>query len=269
MANLLRRAKWGLVRVLGDFGFDLERDVRSGRLKLRKRLRLGHDHLKDVATILGRDLRVILDIGANVGQSAVAFRSAFPNARIVSVEPDPGAFEQLRANTATLSGVELLQSAIGDAAGEATFYRHQFDQTNSLLPRAAGADEFVVSAEFMKPIGEITVPVTTVDAICRERGIEEIDFLKSDTQGYEMKVLDGARELLERRAIKAIYVEVCFVPMYEQQPLFQQLYDYLYVRGYRLVGIYESGYATHFYQVGGNALFIREDLGSRHTTGEK
>jgi FkbM family methyltransferase len=258
----VKHAKWGIVRTLAKAGFDLERDL-FGRLRIRKQLRLGNDHLRDLTAILGRDLRVILDIGANIGQSAVAFRNAFPVARIVSVEPDPSAFEQLTANTMEMHGVERIQSAVGDAPGEAKFYRNQSDQTNSLLPNAAGAEDFLVSAELIKPIGEIVVPVTTIDEICRERGITEVDLLKTDTQGYEQKVLDGAKALLERRGVKAIYIEVCFVPMYEGQPLFQHLYDYLYLRGYRLVEIYESSFATHFYQVGGNALFIREDLGVR------
>jgi len=263
MGTFVRHAKWRIVKILGDLGFDLGRDLSTGRLLLRRRLVLGRDHLDDIAKILGRDLHMILDIGANIGQSAVGFRKAFPNAHIISVEPDPGTFEQMRANTASLTNIELVQNAVGDVPGEATFYRYHADQTNSILPKAADVDQYLVSSELMKPAGEISVPVTTVDEICRARGISQVDLLKSDTQGYELKVLEGARELLGRGGAKAIYVEVCFVPFYEGQPLFPEIYQHLYSNGYRLVGIYESGHMTHFYQVGGNGLFIREDLGAR------
>jgi FkbM family methyltransferase len=261
---MLRRLKWQVVKTLGNLGYDLERDATSGRLGLHKRLQLGLDHLQDVATILGRpNVSCILDVGANVGQTAVDLRRHFPGSTIYSFEPDPGAFGALTRNVSQLERVEPINVALGSEAGTATFYLHKFDQTNSLLRNASGAEEFVVNQDLIASTGEISVPVSTVDDFCASRSIESIDLLKVDTQGYEMKVLEGADRMIREQRIRAMYLEVAFVPFYEGQALFQDLYRYVYERGFRMVGIYESGFRTHFYQVGGNALFIHQSLGKR------
>ncbi len=49
--------------------------------------------------------------------------------------------------------------------------------------------------------------LTTLDAFCRERRIEAIDFLKIDVEGAEHRVLEGARELLEAQKIDCIQFE--------------------------------------------------------------
>jgi hypothetical protein len=69
--------------------------------------------------------------------------------------------------------------------------------------------------------------------------------------------------MIKSLCIPIVYMEVCFVRYYEGQPLFPEVYEYLYDRGYRLVGLYETGFLTHFYQVGGNALFVHESVGAR------
>jgi len=60
-----------------------------------------------------RDVSFILDCGANVGYSAAYLLSRFPSARLLSVEPDPGNFEVLRANLAPYGdAARLLRSAV-------------------------------------------------------------------------------------------------------------------------------------------------------------
>ena len=59
-------------------------------------------------------------------------------------------------------------------------------------------------------------------------------------------------------AVALVHMEVSFVGYYEGQPLFAEIYQFLYDRGYRFVSLYESGFLTHCYLVGGNALFVHE-----------
>ena len=53
----------------------------------------------------------------------------------------------------------------------------------------------------------VPVSVTTLDAYCAEHGIAEIDFLKIDTEGHDLKVLRGARERFAARAIAIVQFE--------------------------------------------------------------
>ena len=77
-------------------------------------------------------------------------------------------------------------------------------------------------------------------------------------------MLRGAARMLSR-PIPLIYTEITFIRYYVGQPLFPDVYQYLYDHGYRMVGLYESGFLTHYYQVGGNALFVHEKHGKRRT----
>jgi hypothetical protein len=110
---------------------------------------------------------------------------------------------------------------------------------------------------------QIDVRVVTLDQFCAEHQIDRIDLLKVDAQGFELRVLNGARQLIERVAVPVIFLEVCFVRIYENQPLFPELYQYLFDRGYRLVWLYDTNFHTHFYSLGANAIFIHESLGRR------
>ncbi len=219
--------------------------------------------------ILGRPPACILDVGANDGETALRFSSAFPNATIYSFEPDPETFQRLVKRTGDVKNVHLVNAALGRTAGQTTLFRNRFDATNSLLRSAPGAQEFLVNPSLLDPVGSAVVKLDSVDHFCAQQDIVRIDVLKIDTQGYELEVLGGANQSLESRGVPLIYAEVSFVPYYEGQPLFDEVYRYAYSRGYRLVAIYESGYLTHYYQVGGNVLFVHESLGKRRRDGSK
>lgn len=58
------------------------------------------------------EVPTIIDGGANVGYSAVYFAQAFPQATVIAVEPDPGAFAMLKRNCATYSNIVPVQGAL-------------------------------------------------------------------------------------------------------------------------------------------------------------
>lgn len=53
----------------------------------------------------------------------------------------------------------------------------------------------------------ISVSVSTLDAYCQSHKIHRIDFLKIDTEGFEIQVLRGARSLIEQDAIDFVQLE--------------------------------------------------------------
>ena len=261
---LVRRVKRGILDTIAWAGYDVEKvPATIRRYRFLKRLRLGSDAFDDTKTILGGNVRCVFDVGAHVGQTAVRLAEQFREARIFSFEPDPDSYAKLQRLAEGCSRITAVNAAVGEADGAATFFVNRFDQTNSLMKTAPGAERHLVVQDGMVTEREIQVPVLTLDRFCAERQIDRIDLLKLDTQGYELQVLDGARGLLSRVAVPLIYLEVSFVRYYDGQPLFPEVYQYLYDRGYRMVWLYESGYQTHVYSVGANGLFVHESLGSR------
>ncbi|CAN5731227.1 hypothetical protein BH24ACI5_BH24ACI5_07870 [soil metagenome] len=259
-----RRVKRRILDLVARSGYDIEKIQGRGlRYRFMKRIRLGRDPLADSRRIHPGTIACVFDVGAHVGQSAALFSDTFRGADIHSFEPDPTSFAQLRTVAAAYPRVTAVNAAVGDRAGEATFFINRFSQTNSILRPRDGAGEFLVASDGLDVRQETRVPVITLDQYCAEHAIERVDLLKLDTQGYELRVLDGATSLIQRRAVPLIYLEVGFIPLYEQQPLFPEVYQYLYDRDYRLVWLYESSFHTHLFTIGANALFVDTAVGSR------
>ncbi len=264
VSSLTRRMKRTVLDAVLRAGYDVEKKPGSfPPYRFLKRLWLGHDPLSDITTILGNRIACVFDVGANVGQTAARFVSAFPRATIYSFEPDPHSFAELRALAGTTGRIEAINAAVGDADGSATFFVNAFRQTNSLLKTAPGASQYLLDPGGLALQSEARVPLLTIDRFCADRGIDRIDVLKLDVQGYEIRALDGARGMLTRLAVPLIYLEVCLVRIYEDQPLFPDIYRYLFDRGYRMVWLYENNFHTHFYSTGANAIFIHESIGER------
>lgn len=259
-----RRLKRALLDWAARWGYDVER--RPGTFppyRLLKRLTLGVDAFADVRTILGGDIRCVFDVGANEGQTATKLLDSFPRAQIYSFEPHEASFAELSKLADASPRLIATQAAVGDAAGTATFFVNKASVTNSLLKPAPGSDDYLVQPGGMDSVTEVRVPVVTLDGFCAARSLARIDLLKLDVQGFEIRALEGARELLSSGSVTFVYLEVSFVPTYEQQPLFPEVYQYLFDRGYRLVWLYETGFHTHFYSLGANGLFVMESIGAR------
>lgn len=191
----------------------------------------GIDAWRDLS-ILVPDATMVFDIGANIGQTIESISSRWPAARIVAFEPSPKSIEVLRSRFARSPNVELQQLAMGDAPGQAQFHLALKHSVNdSLLPTAWDEGTTVVN-----------VAVETVDRFCAQRQIGRIDVLKVDTQGYDLHVLRGAMQMLERRAIRAVLAEVAFIPMYVGQPGLRDLLAFGDEVGYEFMGLYEQTY---------------------------
>jgi FkbM family methyltransferase len=256
------RFKRAIHNVLSTLGYGVTRRL-DGSYEIERLLRFGADPIADVRQILGRPVGCVFDVGANVGHTALKYSAAFPGAAIYTFEPDREVFRQLQSAVRHLPHVHPVNAALGRAHGEATLFRSKFSETNSLRVKAAGAEQYVLDRASFDPVGSEVVDVMTVDDFCAAHHIDRIDLLKLDTQGHEIEVLAGAARMLSATSVPLIYAEVSFVPLYESQPLFPEVYQYLHVRGYRFVDLYESGFLTHYYQISGNALFVHESLGPR------
>jgi FkbM family methyltransferase len=235
----------------------VRRTLRPFGYEVRGLREIGVDPIRDLRRIFGtRAPAVIFDIGANTGQTAVRFARRFPDARIFSFEPDPQAFAALETNVASYPGVHTINAAVGDRDGKASFRINAENTTNSFLPTAEEAPRYW-AAESFRLQELVEVEVRSLDAFCADDGIDAVDLLKIDAQGYELRIFDGARRLLSRKAITCIYAELLFVPFYEGQAFYHQVCGRLAEHGYRLVGFYDPVYTREGYLSWCDGLFVR------------
>jgi len=143
-----------------------------------------------------------LDVGANVGAYSILLGQwVGPSGKVFAFEPAPEPFDGLVRHVA-LNGlahtVEAIQMAVG---GE--------DGTAALLVAGTGGESRLVSGTSESDAdATIDVPLTTIDAFCAERGLSP-DFIKVDVEGFELSVLQGARETIRRRGRDlALFVEM-------------------------------------------------------------
>jgi hypothetical protein len=80
-------------------------------------------------------------------------------------------------------------------------FEYDNSKINSLLPDA----QFAV--RFREKARQIEIRCTTIDRFCSDRGINQIDVLKIDAEGFDFDVLKGASSMLAEQAIKFIYFE--------------------------------------------------------------
>jgi FkbM family methyltransferase len=129
-----------------------------------------------------------VDVGANVGVFSTLVGTRIPGVRITAIEPFPPVREDLLANLALndLSSdvVDVVDFAVSDTAGEATFEVLDRDVLNRLAPGSGTGDGATTG---------ITVPVTTLDELV---GDDPPALIKIDVEGSELLVMKGARGLL-------------------------------------------------------------------------
>jgi FkbM family methyltransferase len=245
-----------LRRILHRYGYDFQ------RVGTRQ---LGRDHMADIRLLCGGRVQTIFDVGANIGQAAMGFADEFREATIYSFEPFPEAFSQLVANVSQWGRVHPQNLALGEKHTKETLHVNQGSELNSFLVSAPEATDYI-SADHMKPRGECHVSVATLDQFCVEQRISQIDLLKIDTQGFELHVLKGAERMLSTGAVRVVFLEVNFVPLYQSQPDFGELNDHLHSRDFHFVGFYDATFSEAGYLKWADALFVRPRASSQDPT---
>jgi len=123
-----------------------------------------------------------VDVGANVGVFSTLVGTRLPGVRITAIEPFPPVRGDLEANLALNDlKIAVVDSAVSDTAGEATFEILDRDVLNRLAPEGVTGSR------------GISVPVTTLDELV---GDDPPALIKIDVEGSELLVMQGARRLL-------------------------------------------------------------------------
>lgn len=180
---------------------------------------------------------VVVDIGANRGQFALAVRHASPVARIWAFEPLPQAAEMFRKLFVKDDNVRLFPVAVGRDTGEAIIHVSARDDSSSLLPITARQDElFPGTAES----GTQTVRVVHLEDCLGAEELRAPALLKLDVQGFELEALQGCESLLHK--FSWVYAECSFVELYAGQALADEVIAWLRKRNFRIVGVYNTAY---------------------------
>lgn len=227
-----------------DFKASLKRRIQESGWYVRKAagLPVGVDLFEDLRRF-GIRPKCLLDIGAHHGHTAIKYVERFPGCRIFAFEPVSANFNRLKNAVSHLPAITPVRSAVGDKRGKADIGLHPVNSEAHSLVRKPGTETECIE-------------VTTIDDFCADRGIQP-DFIKIDTEGFELEVLAGADLTLgSSPALKAILVEATLSATNKRHIQLSELSEAM--PGFGLAAIYDqcqwhtTGKLEFF-----NALFVR------------
>ena len=214
---------------------------------------LAKNAVVDLAGRLGGPDLVVVDVGANRGDTVEQFSAKLPLAKIWALEPHPDTFRKLQQRFVNDKRVEVRNLALSDRDGRAIMHSYTNAAINSLSPVAARADRLMDGA--IVPTPEVDVELRTLKSFCDAESIDRIDILKLDTQGHENAIIAGSVEWLGSGKVRYILAELIFAPLYARQAQAGEVVALLEGCGFKIFDFYDFVYSDQSGLKWGDALF--------------
>lgn len=233
---------------------------------------------------------VVADIGCRWGFADQWLQLA-PHVTLYGFDPDATECERLQTFYQG-KDVTLVAQALADVPSLRKLYLTKEPACSSLYRPDPNLTSTTPELACATEIGTKDIAVTTLDIWAENAGVFVVDFVKLDTQGAELEILRGGAKTLD--TVRALEVEVEFNPIYESQPLFGNIDQYLRDRGFvlwRLANLahysrwklssqpqipnhvyYDSVAAQHATRGGqlfwGNAFYVRAEIAAASNSGD-
>jgi FkbM family methyltransferase len=189
----------------------------------------GHTGSNRFAELIERTVRVkIVDVGANPIDEEPPYAAMLANndANAVGFEPNPEAFKKLQGMS--VPNAVYLPLAVGDGTTRTLHVCYAPGMTSLLEPNPE-----VLGLMLRAPLWGRVMSTKEVETVrlADIKAAHDADYLKMDIQGAELMALENAGIVLD--AVNVIQVEVEFLPLYKNQPLFSDIDVYLRSRGFQ------------------------------------
>ncbi|HOD28863.1 MAG TPA: FkbM family methyltransferase [Syntrophales bacterium] len=206
------------------FGYELIKEKKNPSLS---------SHLNNIFNLYRIDH--VLDVGANHGQFAKMIRKSGYRGAIYSFEPVTASFERLTEVARGDDHWHTFKFGLGDERASMAINLSKSSDLNSLLtPSEYGKSRY--------PKIEINdqeiIEIDTLDHFLVESGIpfDARIFLKMDTQGYDLRVFDGAKNSLGR--FSGLLSELSLIPIYDNAPCYLESLACYERSGFQVSGLY-------------------------------
>lgn len=175
---------------------------------------------------------VLADVGARGGLKK-NWQAASPHLRVLAFEPDEREYRRLAETAGEGGGTTFFHAALNNTRGSLALHITKDRGLSSIFPPNRPFINTFPDADRFDTTDVVQVAADTLDSLLAARGMADVDFIKADTQGSELFVLQGAARTLAS-SVAGVEVEVEFTPIYTAQPLFADVDAYLRGLGYLL-----------------------------------
>ena len=138
-------------------------------------------NLADVVGALEIQEPHVIDVGANIGDTAILLARFAPGAKVLCIEGDPRFMSDLKGNTGQISGVTIAEAILSDRSGQV---RGAFVTEHGTAHVALGEGNDVLQVR------------TLDDLLTAYPEFSCPDVIKIDTDGFEPAILRGAKDVL-------------------------------------------------------------------------
>jgi FkbM family methyltransferase len=183
------------------------------------------------------EVQCVIDVGAHFGEFATSLRENGYTGRIVSFEPFSESFAKLREARGADKQWDIQQLCLGSDSQTVEIRTFKHSQFNSLHNPTDFAKEGWYSEDMIVQ-GTESVSMKRLDAVLPDLGIDpgKVNiYLKIDTQGHDMEVLQGASRVLPK--IKALQTELSALRLYQDSPRLEEA-----LTRYRELGFLPAGF---------------------------
>ena len=140
-----------------------------------------------------KDIKYIIDIGANVGAFSAFAQRLFPNAKIIACEPEPMMMSFVKENTD--NKILYFEGAVvGDPSLKEVKFNICKWQGNHHIDDVFNKEVYCKPEVGSEILSSITVPAATLNEIVINNIFPKIDLLKIDTEGAEPQILESIRK---------------------------------------------------------------------------
>jgi FkbM family methyltransferase len=180
-------------------------------------------------------IKTVIDVGAHAGEFSSAIHAILNDAHVYAFEPLPDCCSKLKTKLGNNGFLNVFQVALGDHRGTIQFWRSTFSKSSSVLRMSALHEEAFPWTAGGTPIA---VQLQTLDDYADRMNLTSKTLLKIDVQGFEDRVLRGAVKTLKK--VDYVIVEVSVAPLYDEQALFDAIYEFLQQAGFQYIGNLEQ-----------------------------
>ena len=175
----------------------------------------------------------IIEAGCADGSDTIKFGKKFIDGRIYGFEPLPHLYEIAKETTKSFENVKIFKYALGD-------------EDNKIVELFTGSPDNVHhSSSLLKPtnhleifpdinfLNSVNVETITLRKVIEDLGINEIDLLWLDLQGFELKVLTADIKILTK--IRFIHLEAHLVELYDGAPLINEIENFMSKNNFKCI----------------------------------
>ena len=182
--------------------------------------------------LLSKNNLIYIDIGAS-GGAQPKWLNLTNKYKSILFEPNKKAYNKLILNKK--ENEIIIQAALSDKKNNLNINICREPQSSSFYkPNYEFLKKFNNHERF-EIVSKENIETQTLDfSLCAEE-ISDVDFIKIDTQGYELNILKGSEKILEE--VIGIETECELTQMYLDQPLFSNILEYLLIKRFSLFDI--------------------------------